>query len=57
VNEPDCCDAPLRVRKKAGWKRRLRVLFRLAIRQLVRLELVETDAHGNLKANPIRWIL
>ena len=36
--------------------RRIRVLVRLAIRALLRAELVETDASGNPKINPIRWL-
>ncbi len=43
--------------RKSGLRRRIRVLFRLAIRKLLRIELVKTNSSGNPKANPIRWIV
>jgi hypothetical protein len=57
MNQPDCCDRRPRLRTKTGWKRRVRVLFRLAVRKLGRLELVETDSRGNPKINWIRWMM
>lgn len=46
----------LRRRASGPW-RRIRVLWRLAIRRLLRVELVETDSQGNPKVNPIRWLM
>ena len=57
MNDSECSTRLLHLRTKASWKRRMIVLFRLAVRRLSRLELVERDSHGNPKANPIRWIV
>jgi len=52
----DCKHSP-RSRTKTRWKHRVRVLFRLAVRKLIRLELIEVDSHGTPKVNPIRWLI
>ena len=57
MNDPACSDWSPHSRTKTKWKRRVRVLFRLAVRKIVRLELVELDSNGNPKSNPIRWLI
>ncbi len=52
-----CCVATLRVRAQPGFKRRVRILFRIVLRRLFRTERVATDARGIPKPNPIRWIV
>jgi hypothetical protein len=52
-----CCVPTLRVRATPSFKRRARVLFRIALRRLFRTELVATDSRGNPKSNPIRWMV
>lgn len=57
MKDSACCIPTLRVQAKPGFQRRIRVLFRIALRRLFRTELVATDLHGNPKPNPIRWIV
>ena len=57
ISESVCRDRPASPRRNSRWKRRARVLFRLAIRKLTRLELVEIGPGGNPRVNPIRWIM
>jgi hypothetical protein len=45
------------LRRSSGWRLLLRILFRLTIRRLLRVELVKPDSGGNPKIKPVRWIV
>ena len=56
MNTIDPPEKPIVQQRKSGRWRRVRVLWRLALRKLFRAELVEMDSNGNPKVNPIRWL-
>jgi hypothetical protein len=43
--------------RRSSLKRRIRISLRLAIRRLLRGEVVETDSQGNPKVNHLRWMV
>jgi hypothetical protein len=43
-------------KRRSTLARRLRVFLRLALRNLLREEPVQYDAHGRPKTNPLRWM-